>query len=151
MVQANNFSGNFLSTCECTCFFNYAIQRTAQRISILAHFLISAPCFIQRQSALAHFFAVAEGRKTCFCIRKAFLPRKIAFFRKKSHFSAKKSVLPRKKAIFATQRTSVSTSALGYQRIFFFSAFFIQRQSALGSALNKSLRAGRRIQALRGR
>ena len=79
---------------------NYGNQRTLQRISILAHFLISAPIFIQRQSALAHVFAVAEGRKTCFRVRKAFLRGKIAFSEKKARFSAKKRVFRAEKRDF---------------------------------------------------
>ena len=48
---------------------------------------------------LAHAFAVAEGRKTCFHIRKRFL-EKSRFSEKKARFSAKKRVFRAEKRDF---------------------------------------------------
>ena len=107
-------------------YFNYANQRPAQRPPLLAPFRYQRPFSFSAKGRLAHVFAVAEGLKTCFRVRKMV----------RNKFPRKNRVFPRKIAIFTQKnaffRDFCGTKAFGgcyqrrdiYQRLFLLAPFF---------------------------
>ena len=128
--STQTYLGDILNHCvRGETYFNYANQRPAQRPPLLAPFRYQRPFSFSAKGRLAHVFAVAEGLKTCFRVRKMV----------QNKFPRKNRVFPRKIAIFTQKnvffRDFCGTKAFGgsyqrrdiYQRLFLLAPFFIQR------------------------